>query len=144
MLVALKIWSRYPTQIESDLSMFHRRSIKDWHQGTMSSRLLLSLLWNLPDHSSFKTYARPPFGRGGRWSEAEQVAAYVGNKLARLRADYVIVNGGEEHEPEFLIDPTDRIAAVQDAAEAAVIDGDESPGGLGSLWHLQDNPDIFE
>jgi hypothetical protein len=107
----------------------------------MSSRLLLSLLRNLPDHSSFKTYARPPFGRGGRWSEAEQVAAFTANKLAQLRADYVVVNGGPEHEPDFLSDPVDRIAAAQDTEVAAEV-LDESPDGFGALWHLHD--EIFE
>jgi hypothetical protein len=105
----------------------------------MSSRLLLSLLQNLPDHSSFKTHARPPFGRGGRWSEAEQIAAETVNKLARLRADYVIVNGGEEHEPDYILDPVDRTAAaVQDVTET---EASEEPDGLGSMWHTQDKPE---
>jgi hypothetical protein len=108
----------------------------------MSSRLLLSLLQNLPDHSAFKTHARPPFGRGGRWSEAEQIAAETVNKLARLRADYVIVNGGEEHEPDYILDPVDRVAAIQPVTE--VDDQEESSDGFGSLWHMQDDPEIFE
>ena len=130
--------------------MFHHRSIKDWHQGTMSSRLLLALLFNLPDHSAFKTYARPPFGRGGRWSVGQHIAAYTGNKLAKLQADYINVHRDEEahpepYEPEYLEDPVDLIEATQpDQAADAAVDEPDEPGGMGSLWHLQDDPEIFE
>jgi hypothetical protein len=81
----------------------------------MSSRLLLALLRNLPDHSAYKTYARPPLGRGGRWREAEQIAAYHATQAAALRRDFYTVNGGEAYEVEPIIDPVDRLAAMQDA-----------------------------
>lgn len=51
---ALQIWRLYPTQIESDLAIYCRRSVGEWHRGEMSSRELLALLSGLPEVSKFK------------------------------------------------------------------------------------------
>jgi hypothetical protein len=53
---ALPIWILYPTQIESGLSLFHHRHIREWltKDFTMSSRELLVLLEELPETSLFK------------------------------------------------------------------------------------------
>lgn len=37
-------WRAFPREIESDLNLYHRRDIKDWHTGELSSRLLLNYL----------------------------------------------------------------------------------------------------
>jgi hypothetical protein len=56
-LEALTVWILYPTQIESGLSLFHHRHIREWltTDFTMSSRELLGLLEELPETSTFKT-----------------------------------------------------------------------------------------
>lgn len=92
MLEALRIWKTVPTEIESDLSRFHRRRIGDWHLGQMSSRELLALLDNLPDDSQFKRYAAAPYGRGGPWggdwSKAEYIQARIARELQAARGVY--------------------------------------------------------
>lgn len=118
---ALDRWVLYPTEIESDL--LPGINIHDWHRGTLdqfgvlklSSRRLLILLANLPENGAYKTALR-----GGYISTAELVPQETYNELARLRASYYAVNGGEDsvYEPFQFIEPMARIQqAIDDAAE---------------------------
>ena len=113
---ALWLWKQFPKQIASDLSRFHRRRIAEWHAGDMSSYELLELLEFMPEHGAFQTALR-----GGAWSETEMVAAETYNELARLRASYHAVNGGERsaYEPFTLDDPSLREEKNRQAAELA-------------------------
>lgn len=47
-------WKLFPREIESDLSLYHRIDIGDWHEGKVSSRKLLTLLDGLPYESWYK------------------------------------------------------------------------------------------
>ncbi|MGV0634497.1 hypothetical protein ABQE69_09020 [Mycolicibacillus trivialis] len=113
---ALWLWKQFPRQIASDLSRFHRRRIAEWHSGQMSSYELLELLEFMPEEGAFRTAVR-----GGSWSEPELVAAETYNELARLRASYHAVNGGEKsaYEPFTFDDPTLREEKHKEAAELA-------------------------
>lgn len=51
---AIAIWRLFPRQIRSGLSLYHHRSIGEWHRGEMSSAELLELLDELPETSKFK------------------------------------------------------------------------------------------
>lgn len=51
---ALGRWKLFPREIESDLSLYHRRDIGEWFEGRMSSRKLLTLLDGLPSDSWYK------------------------------------------------------------------------------------------
>jgi hypothetical protein len=53
-LEALNVWRLFPTQIESGLTLYTTRHIREWHQGLMSSRELLGILAELPSKSKFK------------------------------------------------------------------------------------------
>jgi len=82
---------------------------------TLSSRRLLVLLANLPENGAYKTALR-----GGYLSTAELVPQEIYNELARLRASYYAVNGGEEsvYEPFQFIEPMARVQQmIDDAAE---------------------------
>jgi hypothetical protein len=46
--------TQFPAQLESGISLFHHRSIGEWHRGDMSSRELLALIEELPETSTFK------------------------------------------------------------------------------------------
>ena len=58
---ALKLWRLFPTQIRGGLSLYHHRSIGEWHRGEMSSGELLDLLDELPEDSKFKEAAERTF-----------------------------------------------------------------------------------
>lgn len=51
-------WKLFSREIESDLSIYHRRDIGEWFTGEMSSRKLLVLTDGLPDESWFKMSVR--------------------------------------------------------------------------------------
>jgi hypothetical protein len=107
---AVAIWRQWPTEIESDL--LPKADIHDWHRGTrdeygvlkLSSRRLLVLLEFLPEESAFKTAAE----RDGGWTLHQLIASETHNELARLRASYHAVHGGEEavYEPHEFLDPS--------------------------------------
>lgn len=101
MLEALTAWRWYAREIESDLSLYHRRSIKEWLRGdTMDSRELLVLLDGLPDKSMFKKWAH----RGGDWSNEEYRQARLINETALARAD------GYGYSPELVLSPAEHAA----------------------------------
>jgi hypothetical protein len=112
---ALATWKVAPTQIESDL-LLRGIDIHAWHRGSLSSRRLLVLLRWLPDDSAYK--------REGGYTEAEYMLAETHNEIARLRASYHVVNGGEDaaYEPFEFVDP--RIAEAR--AEAAALEDVEA------------------
>ncbi len=89
---ALWIWRQYPRQIASDLSQYHHRRIKEWHDGSMSSYELLELLEFMPERGAFKTAAR-----GGEYSGEEKVWAQIANEIAVLRASFLPKVKGEEY-----------------------------------------------
>lgn len=107
------MWMRYPTELESDLSLYHRRSIGEWHRGEMSSRTLLAFVQHLPDGSALKTSYR-----GGHYSDSEQMAAVTANELLLLRASYYATHGGEQYEPTLF----------QSAGELAAEESDDDDG----------------
>jgi hypothetical protein len=51
---AILVWRQFPTQIESDLQIYCKRKIVEWHRRSLSSRELLVLLAGLPDVSKYK------------------------------------------------------------------------------------------
>lgn len=123
MLEALQIWRQYPRQIASDLSQFHNRRIADWHKGrrdkhgdlVLGSYELLEILEHMPDTGAFKTATR-----GGRQTRAERVLEELFNEIARLRASFHAVNGGEDavYEPFILADPIDELEQEREGADA--------------------------
>ena len=104
------LWRQYPREIASDLSRFHRRRIKEWHDGTMSSYELLELLEFMPERGAFKSAAR-----GGEFSGDEKVWAQIANELAVLRAAYVPGVKGEEYGSMIFYSP----AKLREMAEKA-------------------------
>jgi len=66
----------------------------------LSSRLLLSLIYRLPEESEFKTYAAPPFGRDGDWPELKRMAAHTANEISAYRASKY---AGTEHEYSYTV-----------------------------------------
>jgi hypothetical protein len=109
----------FPTEIEADFAHWYPNdSLLDWHRGTrdqehgmllLSSRRLIVLLAGLPARSNYKTSQR-----GGYLSEAELVVYETYNEIAKLRASYYAVKGGEEsrYEPFEFLDPIVRIEAA--------------------------------
>lgn len=89
------MWRWYAREIEADLARFYRIDIRDWFDGSMESRRLLTLLDGLPDDSSFHRWAI----RGGDWSHAEYVSARLVNEMALARAD------GKGYTPNLLRSP---------------------------------------
>ena len=97
---ALWLWRQYPRQIASDLSQYHHRRIKEWHDGSMSSYELLELLEFMPERGAFKTAAR-----GGEFSGEEKVWVQVANELAVLRAAWVPKVEGSEYGSQIHYSP---------------------------------------
>ena len=93
----MRLW---PTEIEADLSRYHRRSIGDWWQGRMSSRELLVLLRHLPEDSAYKTESE----RDGEWSSRTRMIQTGVNELSKLRASYHGMHGAN-YEPVLWISP---------------------------------------
>lgn len=105
----------FPTEVEADFAHHYPRDdLRAWHRGdldkhgcyVLSSRRLLALLTHLPPTSAYKISQR-----GGYLSELELVAYETYNEVARLRASYYAIKGGEEnvYEPHQFIDPVKRI-----------------------------------
>lgn len=76
----------------------------------------MALLEFLPEKSAFKTAAE----RDGGWTMDRSIAAETHNEMARFRASYHAVHGGEDYEPyepyEFVDPLTERLR--EQAAEA--------------------------
>jgi hypothetical protein len=87
-LAAVELWIRFPTELESDLSRFHGRSISEWLQGTMSSRLLLVFARHMDDDGAFRKAARK-----GSYTTEELVTATIANELMAMRYHQI---GGDE------------------------------------------------
>jgi hypothetical protein len=118
-LEATAIWLLAPTAIEADFRReYHDARIAHWLTGAMSSREFLVLVNHLSDESEFKTLAPKPFGRGGDWSEAMQIAAETHKEFALYRASKY-VEGPNEYVPQVFISPGDRLAAAEEAAAEA-------------------------
>lgn len=108
------MWCRYPNEIEADLK-FKGVDIRDWHQGNtdscgalrLSSRLLLSLVYRLPETSEFKTYAAPPLGRDGDWTELQRMVAHLTNETSANRASKY-AGGPHEYEYTVFTSPSER------------------------------------
>jgi hypothetical protein len=108
-------WALYPTEIEADL--LPGIDIHDWHRGArddygalkLSSRRLLILIAALPENGRYKTLRR-----GGYLSEDEIVPREIYNEIAKLRASYYAINGGQEsvYEPFEFVDPMVRVDRV--------------------------------
>lgn len=94
------VWRQYPRQIASDLSQYHHRHIKEWHDGTMSSYELLELLEFMPERGSFKSAAR-----GAEYSEEEKFLAQIANELMVLRSAYVPGVKAEEYGSTIFLSP---------------------------------------
>lgn len=120
---ATSLWCRYPSEIEADFERFYPRlNLADWHRGTvdnlgclmLSSRKLLTLIYRLPESSEFKTHAPQPFGRGGNWTEFQQILAHIANETSADRASKY---AGTEHEYEYTVflDPVERRERAEEA-----------------------------
>lgn len=110
--MAVELWSRYPLEIQADLSRFHQRHIREWHQGQMSSFEFLTLvLYGLPDDSEYQK-AR----RNGDWTDMEYIVATIANRLA--------AQSGQEYEP--FLSPAQR-------AEEVIDDDDDLDDQRGSV-----------
>lgn len=105
----------YPTEIEADFAHWYPNvDLLWWHRGTrdsqgrllLSSRRLCVLLGGLRPVSNYKTSQR-----GGYLAEAELVLYETYNEIAKLRASYYAVKGGEEskYEPFEFEDPIRKI-----------------------------------
>jgi hypothetical protein len=112
---AIPLIKWYPGEIESDLSRYHRLDVADWHRGVVSSRKLLTLLEHLPEEAAYKRALRD-----GGYTQAEWMAAETHNEIARLRASYHAVNGGDDavFEPFEFLDPrVSKLRAQQEIDE---------------------------
>jgi hypothetical protein len=123
----------FPTEVESDFAHWYPSvNLLDWHRGVkdqrgrfvLSSRRLCVLLGGLHPSSNYKTSQR-----GGYLSELELVAYETYNEIARLRASYYAIKGGEEsrYEPHQFVDPILRIeqALAEEAIEDDTYDASE-------------------
>lgn len=121
------IWRQYPREIHSDLSQYHHREIKEWHDGTMSSYELLVLMEHMPERGAFKTAAR-----GGEFSGDEKVWVQIANEIAVLRASYVRGVKGEEYGSQMFYSPLKLQEMAEKAAAQAEVRHDfyafASPG----------------
>ena len=105
----------FPTEIEADFAKeYPSVDLLDWHRGTrdergallLSSRRLIVLMGGLSARGNYKTSLR-----GGYLCELDLVAYETYNEIAKLRASYYAVKGGEDavYEPFEFIDPVIRI-----------------------------------
>lgn len=133
---ARDLWRLLPTETEAALSRYHRRRIRDWHRGEMSSRELLALLTDLPESSTFRERAErthrlvevdgqlrlysvladlPPGAvieaEFVDWTYDRKIAARTALEIALSRAD----RGGEHPSREGLDEPL--VAALRRRAE---------------------------
>lgn len=114
MFEALWIWRQYPKQIANDLSRYHRRQIREWHDGDMSSYDLLTLLEFMDDEGALKAALR-----GGEYSEARLDIRHLTNEVARLRATMHAVHGGQRYDPPTLPSKAEQRAEAESAEETA-------------------------
>lgn len=101
-LTAIAVWSRYPTEVESDLAD-RGHDIFDWHRQSMSSRKLLVLLQHAREEDAFKTAMR-----GGEWPEWQLMLKEIHKEVAVGRASRY-VGGDHEYVPKVFLSPTERV-----------------------------------
>lgn len=137
------LWRQYPKQIASDLSQYHHRRIKEWHDGTMSSYELLELLEFMPERGAFKTAAR-----GGEFSGDEKIWVQIANEIAVLRAGWVPKVKGEEYGSMIIYSPAKlREMAEKMDAQAEVRESFyafATPKGVQKLNTAEDYADFDE
>lgn len=76
MLEAIQIWKLYPKQIESGIQAeYPGRHIREWHQGSMSSREFLVLIEGLSADSWFKASTLQDLRRMQAQSERSKMQA---------------------------------------------------------------------
>lgn len=85
MYEAVALWRRFPGEIASDLSRYHRLRIADWHQGRMLSFELLELCRFMDDEGEYKKALRFAI-TGSPWSERAYADFAAANEAAVLRA----------------------------------------------------------
>jgi hypothetical protein len=90
---------RYATEIESDISRYHHRDIRDWYRGKMTSRWLWSRITHLPDDSAFKTALRH-----GDWHTERYLLMHVANELKSYRADFAAAHEAKM-QPQLILSP---------------------------------------
>lgn len=76
----------------------------------MSSYELLELLEWMPDRGAFKTSVR-----GEEFSEEEITWRHIANELARLRASFHAVHGGQRYDPPLLLSRKEQREEAEDA-----------------------------
>jgi hypothetical protein len=112
---AILRWSQFHTEFEADFEHWYPNvDLGAWHRGeldrhgryVLSSRKLCSLLSHLDPYSAYKTSQR-----GGYLPERDLVIYETHNELAKLRATYYRVKGGDEstYTPFTFQDPVRRI-----------------------------------
>lgn len=121
-----KVWSalarikHWPTQIEADLA-YRGVDVGWWHRGTLdpdglprlSSRRLLVLLDELPDHSAYKTALR-----GGNWPIWMRMLKTLTNETSLHRAG-LYAGGDDAYEPLLFIDPIEALERAEQAHATA-------------------------
>lgn len=97
--------------------------IHDWWNRTrredgtlkLSSRRLVVLLDQLPDESTFRQAATED------WSMARKLAVATINEMRIMRAEAVVIGGGEYSEPQLIKTPAQCLADEMDAEQKAKI-----------------------
>lgn len=141
MLDAIAIWRQHPTQIEAGLTVYAHRSIGEWHRGEMSSRQLLGLIAELPEHSTYHAAAHRTlrlctdpdggvhlFGGTGKlpdwaipestfvdWTLDRKIQARTAREIASSRADHT----GDPPDLTGLREPLHQILMSREVAQRA-------------------------
>lgn len=122
MLDVYGLWLQYPSEIEADLK-FRGIDIGAWHRldrdahgcPILSSRLLLVLLEELDEDSSFKK-ARSSSG----WSERQHMMAETANVLNKILVSYRSAHGAKHEAPNVFFSPTEKAAlAIENRLDQA-------------------------
>lgn len=111
-LIAIQLWMRYPLEIEADLSRQHHRHIREWHQGQMSSRELLTLVLYSGDDSEYQKAHRDY-----DWTVHQHIQKTIANELMDFRAWYYAVHAEEGYDPIHYKSPSDIEAEKVDAED---------------------------
>lgn len=124
----------FPTEVECDFAHWYpNEDLGAWHRGeldhggrlVLSSRRMVVLMAGLPPTSAYKTSMR-----GGYLTESELVRYETYNELAKLRASYYAMNGGEDslYEPHTFVDPIVRVEKAMEEEQRSedTIDASEN------------------
>jgi hypothetical protein len=113
---AVQLWRRFPREIASDLSRYHRRRITEWHDGTMLSYELLELCEFMDADGAYKTAERD-----GEWSERATAVFNTASDVAVLRAGQVPGADGDQYGSRLFIPAhllRDMMIRAQESADA--------------------------